>query len=99
MNAKYLWFAVLSLLLVMPAACTRDYSMGPMGSGGSGGGGTPASGPTTFMVSTGSSGSSLSGYIYTCTGGSNGTGGVLSLNAHVGDVIILPGSSFHPLYF
>jgi hypothetical protein len=60
---------------------------------------TVSSGPQTISVSTASSGASATGYIYTVNGTANGTGGLLSLTAHVGDAIVLPGSSFHPLYF
>jgi len=67
-------------------ACVRTNPMTPTG-------------PQTISVSTASSGTSSTGYIYTSSSGSNGSGGLLSLTAHVGDTINLPGSSFHPLYF
>lgn len=60
---------------------------------------TPTPLPVTITVGTGSSGASASGYIYTSSSGSNGTGGLLTLTARVGDTVNLPGSSFHPLYF
>jgi hypothetical protein len=56
-------------------------------------------GPATISVSTGSSGASATGFIYSSTSGSTGGAGVLSLTAHVGDTINLPGSGLHPLYF
>lgn len=105
MKAKYLYVAVFTVLCVVSVtqmACDRQSLAAPMGGGyNTGGGGTTPtpSGPTTFTISVGSSGSSVSGFIYTNASGTNGTGGLLSLTAHVGDVISLPGSSFHPLYF
>lgn len=55
--------------------------------------------PQTITVSTAGSGLSVSGFIYTCSIGTNGSGGLLTLSAHVGDTIDLPGSGTHPLYF
>lgn len=60
---------------------------------------TPTATPVVITVGTGSSGLSSTGFIYTSTSGTNGTGGILNLTAHVGYIIHLPGSSFHPLYF
>jgi len=59
-----------------------------------------AAAPVTFSVGTASSGLSSTGFIYTSSAGSNGAGGLLTIStAHVGDVIQLPGSGTHPLYF
>ena len=113
MKCKYLWLAVIGLSTLLPLACNDASSMGPPYTGGLGGGGNPYATPTprptatpggtpmpvTIMVSTGTSGASATGYIYISGSGSNGTGGLLSLSAHVGDAIVLPGSSIHPLYF
>ncbi|HJT24256.1 MAG TPA: hypothetical protein VJ873_06745 [bacterium] len=103
MKNKYLWVAAccfLYTLLFTEVACDRPNLTTPYSGGTNNTAATPTpSGPTTITVSTGSSSSSVSGFIYTSSSGTNGTGGVLSLTAHVGDVIILPGSSFHPLYF
>jgi hypothetical protein len=98
MKIKYLCIAALSLLMVIQAACQRPSATGPTSTGNNNNGGG-GGGAVTITVSTGSSGSSATGYIYTSSSGSNGTGGLLSLTAHVGNVIILPGSSLHPLYF
>jgi len=112
MKSKHLWAAAFCFLGAVSAtqmACVRDSMTAPApnyaGGGNNGGGSNPTptpttpAGPATFTVSTNTSGSSASGYIYTASGGTNGTGGLLTFTAHVGDVIILPGSSFHPLYF
>jgi hypothetical protein len=93
MKAKYFWLVAICLTAVFPVACNRGSSMVPASSGGGNGGGS------TIMVSTASSTTSSTSYIYTSASGTNSTGGVLSLTAHVGDTIVLPGSTFHPLYF
>lgn len=67
--------------------------------GSSGATPTPTGGSVTITVSTGTSGASATGYVYTSSAGSNGPDGLLSLTASVGDTILLPGSSLHPLYF
>jgi len=55
--------------------------------------------PVTFNVSIGNSSASATNYIYTVSGGANGTGGLLTFTAHVGDTVILPSAGIHPLYF
>lgn len=97
MKLKHIGFAAVSLLLVLPLAC--DHSTTTPTSSSGGGGGNTGSGATTIMVSTAPSSSSSTGYIYTSSSGSNGSGGVLSITAHVGNVIALPGNTTHPLYF
>lgn len=108
MNVKtflVLAFCGLGTISVVQMACVRNTLTAPALAAGVNNGGssaptpTPTSAPMTYNVSIGSSGSSATGYIYTLTGGTNGTGGLLTFSAHVGDTVNLPSSSYHPLYF
>ena len=60
---------------------------------------TATAAPVTITVSTASSGLSSTGFIYTAPGVTNSVGGPLNLTANVGDTIILPANSTHPLWF
>lgn len=112
---KVLFPAVILVLMGLGSWACRDNAYNTPGYPGSTGGTTPtatpgSSGPTstptprgsgsvTITVSTGTSGASATGYVYTSAAGSNGPDGFLSLTASVGNTIVLPGSSLHPLYF
>lgn len=93
--------ALFTLLTVGPwfvTGCLRSYST-PISAVAN----TPTVTPTpqtlTVTIASGSLGT-YSGYYYSCAAGSNDTTtGVLSLTAHVGDMIFLPAANIHPLYF